>query len=156
MTLETSPTTAADLRPLTAEEIDHLARDWYRMLDVHVPMVEILPLLADEGLEMVFPEATVYGHAGFEGWYQGVIRIFFDEVHVVKVVEPQIDGTRADVHVVVHWEASVWKPPAAKSERISLDADQTWVVQRDPASGRAVVSRYVVNGFEYHEGSARL
>jgi hypothetical protein len=149
-------TTIANNAPLTAPEIETLARDWYLKLDVHASMLELLPMLADDGLEMVFPEATLHGHVGFEGWYQGVIRIFFDEVHVVKTVEASIDGARADVHVVVHWEASVWNPPAAKSERISLDADQSWTVTRDPATGRPVILRYQVNGFDYAPGSKRL
>jgi len=50
-------------------------------------LVELLPLLADADLEMVFPEATEKGHAGFEHWYERVIRIFFDEVHTVKEVQ---------------------------------------------------------------------
>ena len=40
-------------------------------------MVELLPMLADEELEMVFPEATVYGYAGFEGcikWHSSTAR----------------------------------------------------------------------------------
>src|SRR6188508_147751 len=111
---------------LTQESIKELALDWYAKLDVHVPMVEVLPLLADAELEMVFPEATVYGYAGFEGWFQRVIRIFFDEVHTVKSVESTINGDRATVKVVVQWEASVWNAPEAYSKRIKCDAFQTW------------------------------
>jgi len=149
--------TTASPSPLSEAEIEALAQEWYRKLDVHAPMVELLPLLADEGLEMVFPEATVLGHAGFEGWYQTVIRVFFDEKHTVKTVRllPSEPGKAAQVHVVVHWEASVWKPPAAFSDRLAMDADQNWEVERD-AQGRAVITRYVVNGMTYDEGSARL
>ena len=139
--------------PLALSEIDALARNWYQQLDVHASLLDLLPMLADEGLEMVFPEATERGYAGFEHWYGRVIRIFFDEVHTVKSVEFANGG--AQVHVVVHWAASVWTPPAAKSERIACLADQTWEVARN-ASGNAVITKYVVNGLEYDEGSARL
>ena len=142
--------------PLTKDEIQEMAVAWYRKLDVHAPMVEILPMLADDGLEMVFPESTVYGWAGFEGWYQRVIRIFFDEVHTVKKAEPVINGDEADVNVVVQWEASVWNPPAAYSARIKCDAYQRWKVRRSPVTGKAVVTQYIVDSIEYHEGSARL
>ena len=139
---------------LTQESIREMAEVWYRKLDIHAPMVEILPFLVDDGLEMVFPEATIYGWAGFEGWYQGVIRIFFDEAHTVKVCDSEIDGDKATTKVVVQWEASVWKPPAEKSERIVLDAYQTWeVVYQD---GTPKVKRYVVDELKYHEGSAKL
>ncbi|GGR03775.1 hypothetical protein [Deinococcus ruber] len=140
---------------LQAAEIEALAREWYHKLDVHAPMVELLPMLADDGLEMVFPEATVYGYAGFEGWYQTVIRVFFDEKHTVKVVEPQIDGQTAKVKVIVHWEASAWKAPGATSDRYAMDADQSWEVARN-AAGAVVVTRYVVNGMTYDEGSKHL
>lgn len=139
---------------LTNESITKLAKDWYHMLDIHVPMVEILPYLDDATLKMVFPEATVYGHAGFEGWYQRVIRIFFDEVHTVKTVESTIDGDTASVKVVVQWEASVWNGPEPYSKRIKLDAYQTWeVAYKDD---KVVVTSYTVDELKYHEGSATL
>ena len=141
---------------LTEQEIHELAALWYRKLDVHAPMVEVLPLLAADGVEMRFPEATLTSLADFEGWYQRVIRIFFDEVHKLKEVTAKIDGDSAEVHVVVEWQASVWNPPAAGSARIKLDADQSWVVTRSPATGKPVISVYTVNGLAYHDGSARL
>lgn len=142
--------------PLTAQEIRELAEVWYRKLDVHAPMVEVLPMLSEGGLEMRFPEATLTTMAEFEGWYQRVIRIFFDEVHKVKEVTAEISGDTAKVHVIVEWQASVWNPPAANSARIKLDADQSWVVKRSPVTGKPVISVYTVNGLNYHEGSAQL
>lgn len=142
--------------PLTVDEIREMAAAWYRKLDVHAPMVEILPMLADEELEMVFPEATVTGWAGFEGWYQRVIRIFFDEIHTLKEVTPMIEDNRAEVKVVVQWEASMWNPPDAESARIKCDAFQRWVMKRSPVTGKPMVVTYIVDGLEYHEGSATL
>ena len=141
---------------LTENEIQEMAADWYRKLDVHVPMVEILPLLAENGLEMKFPESTLRSLAEFKSWYQKVIRIFFDEVHKLKEVSSKIKGDSADVHVVVEWQASVWNPPAAASARIKLDADQTWVVKRSQKTGKPVIAQYVVNRLDYHPGSAKL
>jgi len=140
----------------TAAEAEQLAAEWYRKLDVHAPLVEVLPLLAENGLEMQFPEATLRGIAAFEGWYEGVIRIFFDEVHTVKSVqtEPAEDG--ALVKVVVHWEASRWNAPSANSDRIKLDAYQTWLVTRSQSTGKTVISRYTVDELVYDDDSARL
>jgi len=140
---------------LTQQSIQRLAEAWYKKLDVHAPMVELLPLLADEELEMVFPEATVYGYAGFEGWFQRVIRIFFDEVHKVKSVESDINGSSAVVKVIVHWEASVWNSPEANSKRIMLDAFQTWEVKQ-LQDERIVITKYTVDKLQYAEGSASL
>mgnify|MGYP001377429639 CR=1 FL=1 len=144
------------MNPLTLSEITKFVRDWYKALDVHAPMVDVLPMLAREGLEMQFPEATLQGHAGFEGWYQRVIRVFFDEVHEVKKVEIQPRGDDALVNVMVRWEASVWNPPAARSERIRLDAFQRWIVRRSSVTGKPEIITYIVDRLEFLEGSARL
>jgi len=141
---------------LTAEAIESMAKLWYEKLDVHAPMIEILPMLSSDGdLEMVFPEATLKGMASFEGWYQGVIRIFFDEVHTVKEVKSEINGDEALVKVLVHWEASRWNPPARFSDRIKLDAYQTWKVKMD-ANGNPVVKTYIVDELKYDDDSAKL
>lgn len=141
---------------LMESEVRELAAEWYRKLDVHAPLVEVLPLLAEDGVEMKFPEATLHGLAEFEGWFERVIRIFFDEVHRLKEVTVKLNGDTADVHVVVEWQASVWNPPAANSARIMLDADQTWIVKKSPKTGKAVIATYIVNALNYHEGSAKL
>lgn len=146
----------SNITPLTETEVKDLVTEWYRKLDIHTPMIEILPMLADEGLEMKFPEATLRNLAEFEGWYQGVIRIFFDEVHQVKKCDVKLSNEKADVDIIVKWEASVWKPPARNSERIMLDAYQTWVVKRSPKIGKPVIVTYIVDELKYHEGSARL
>lgn len=142
---------------ITQAEVQELAEVWYKKLDVHAPLEEFKPLLADSGVKMVFPEATVEGWEGFSGWYEKVINIFFDEVHTLKeVTTTPKDNDRADVKVVVKWEASVWKPPAPESERIVLDAYQTWEVQRSPETGKPVVLTYIVDELKYYEGSAKL
>ncbi len=144
------------MNPLTPSEITQFVRDWYKALDVHAPMVDVLPMLAREGLEMQFPEATLHGHAEFEGWYQRVIRVFFDEVHEVKRVEIQPQGDDFLVNVVVRWEAGIWNPPAARSERIRLDAFQRWIVRRSSVTGKPEIITYIVDRLEFLEGSARL
>ncbi len=58
--------------------------------------------------------------------------------------------------VVVRWEASVWSPPAAKSQRIKLDAYQTWLVRRSPATDKPVIARYTVDKLVYDKDSAKL
>jgi hypothetical protein len=141
---------------LTKDEINDLADRWYKALDVHAPLEDLLEMLADDGLEMVFPEGTSRGHAGFTEWYERVTRIFFDEVHTLKKVEPTIGDGRADVEVVVNWQATVWNPPEPKSKWLGFDAYQTWVVERSPESGKAVIKRYIVDDLAAMEGSATL
>jgi hypothetical protein len=141
----------------TESELFDFAAAWYRLLDVHAPLEQYAPLLADEELEMRFPEATVYKFEGFKGWYERVIGIFFDEVHTVKEVKiSSQSGDTTEIKVVVKWEASVWEPPAPYSKRIVLDAYQTWIVKPSPATGKPIVVIYIVDDLKYYEGSATL
>lgn len=149
--------TVSNLAPFAYSKVKEFAAEWYSKLDVHAPLEEYTPFLADEGLELRFPEGTFYGFNGFKDWYENVIGIFFDEVHTLKKVEskPIADG-QLEVKVVVKWEASIWNPPAAKSERIILDAYQTWILERSPKTGEPTIVTYIVDFLEYQEGSARL
>jgi hypothetical protein len=149
------PTSSPVLSAPSAAEVKKLATEWYQKLDVHAPLVELLPLVAEDA-RFKFPEATLKGQADFEGWYERVIRLFFDEVHTLKSVDVVQTGGDANVKVVVHWEASVWTPPAAKSQRIKLDAFQTWVVRRCGETERPVIAKYVVDNLEFEKDSARL
>jgi hypothetical protein len=45
----------ASTAPLTEAEVKQCVDDWYKALDVHAPADEVVPLVAEEGLEMRFP-----------------------------------------------------------------------------------------------------
>jgi hypothetical protein len=142
--------------PITEAEVQQLATRWYAMLDAHVPVEEYTDLLAADGLEMRYPEATLRNFADFTAWYERVTRLFFDEVHTLKEVAVPQPAAEPEATVVVNWQASFWKPPAAKSERIVLDSYHTWVLTRSPTTNKPVILKYYVEHLDYHEGSARL
>jgi hypothetical protein len=52
---------------------------------------------------------------------------------------------RADVQLVVRWEASRWNAPAPKSERLAFDAAQRWVVVRSPETQQPAIVTYIVD-----------
>jgi SnoaL-like domain len=133
------------LTTLTESEVKQLVDDWYLKLDVHAPIDEVLPLLAGETLEMQLPETTLHGLDGFSSWYDRVINTFFDEVHTLQTLDITIDGDRADVQLVVRWEASRWNAPAPKSERLAFDAAQRWVVVRSPQTQQPAIVTYIVD-----------
>jgi hypothetical protein len=144
--------------PLNKAEVEKMVTDWYKALDVHEPQYITQQYVSEGELEMVFPEATLRSMAEFELWLQGVYRIFFDEVHTMQQLDVNVapDGSKADVKLVVRWEASRWKGPAPKSERLKMDAYQTWIVKRSPATGKPVITRYVVDDLKPLPGSAPL
>ena len=90
--------------PPTRDEIEAFAADWYRKLDEHVPAADIVPLVLDQGLEFVVPEATLVNREQFGWWYAGggghpgVINLFFDEVHTLSRVEPTPRGRAGRGH----------------------------------------------------------
>jgi len=142
--------------PLSQAEIEAFVAAWYRKLDIHAPWEELRPLVAEQGLEMRFPEGAISGVEAFRNWYEGVIRIFFDELHTVTRVSPSWQADRALVDVVVNWQARRWRPPAPRSEWIGFDAYQQWEMIRSPASGQPVIRRYVVKELRSMAGSKPL
>lgn len=58
----------SNLAPLTEGEIKELAVEWYGKLDLHLPVEEYRTLLAEEGLEMKFPEGTFKGFASMDAY----------------------------------------------------------------------------------------
>ncbi|MFJ7157682.1 nuclear transport factor 2 family protein [Streptomyces sp. NPDC101118] len=138
---------------LTEDAIRTFAGAWYTALDQHVPLTDVLDFITGD-LEFRVPEDTFLGHEGFGRWYEAVTHRFFDEVHTVTKVEPVIDGDRAEVRVLVNWQAKVWDPPAARSVWLGFDADQTWTVVPGPAGPR--IKTYTVNELAPMPGSASL
>ncbi len=150
-------TSAAILgEPLSQAEIEAFVAAWYRKLDMHAPAEELLPLVSEQLLEMHFPEGPLNGADEFRRWYEGVIRIFFDEVHTVRRISASWQTDRALVDVVVNWQARRWRPPAPHSEWLGFDAYQQWEMIRSPTSGGPVILRYVVNELRPMPGSKPL
>lgn len=168
---------------LTGEEVESFARDWYRKLDIHAPPEELVAMVAEDGmkywmergfgpydtdyseildlveappLEFVLPEGVLQGVAAFRSWYEGVIRIFFDEVHVLGPVDVSWQGRRALVKVRVNWQARRWSAPAPRSQWIGFDVDQDWTMVRSASTGRPVILRYAVNELRPMPGSPIL
>lgn len=141
---------------LDEAEVKDLVTAWYQALDVHAPVEEMLPMLAADGLEMTFPEGVQRGQDGFRRWYETVTHRFFDEVHTLQNLTVTLNGDRADVKLVVNWQAKIWDPPAPRSVWLGFDAAQTWVVERSPTSGRPVVRTYIVDALTPMPGSASL
>jgi hypothetical protein len=142
--------------PLTAPDVRRLAERWYAGLDRHDDPAELTALLADEGLELRFPEGTFHGHAGFARWYAAVCHRFFDEEHVLTDIRCEIDGARALVGIRVNWQARRWNPPAARSEWLGFAARQTWVVARGGSDPAPRIRTYVCEALEPLPGSAAL
>lgn len=145
--------------PITEDQIKRFVAAWYRALDNHDPFADCCKLLADQGLNMQFPDGDIRDFASFKKWYDRVTNLFFNENHYVQSVTAKISGDQAAVDVIVGWQASWWEPPAAKSKRVSMDATQRWTVRQSAknAYGLEIVTyNATVEPFKYAPGFARL
>ncbi|MEU2828844.1 nuclear transport factor 2 family protein [Streptomyces lavendulae] len=136
--------------------VREFAERWYAALDRHGDLDEVKQFVVDDGLEMRFPEGTFRGHSGFARWYEAVCRRFFDEEHTVTGVRTVVDGAETSVHVQVNWQARVWNPPAATSQWLGFDADQTWSLVLDDSGTTLLIKTYVCNALKPMPGSAAL
>ena len=152
-----STATTVSTKALTDKEIEVFASAWYYALDVHAPVEECYRLLADEDLNMQFPDGDIRDFGTFKKWYDRVTNLFFDESHNVQSVKSTITGPEADVEVVVGWQASWFPAPAAKSKRTSMNAIQRWKVRRSTKNNYGVeIVEYMVDRFDYAPGFAQL
>jgi len=140
---------------LTSATLYDFAVAWYTALDRHDELDSVLTMLAPEGLEMRFPEATARGYSGFTEWYDAVTTRFFDEVHTVRRVDVvSVEGSTAEVKVLVNWQARMHEGQDAKSKWLGFDAYQTWIVIAGPAGPQ--IKTYIVDRLEPMPGSASL
>jgi SnoaL-like domain len=154
--MTTNKTVPGDARQqLNETKVREMVVKWYQLLDVHAPEADLLALL-DAGLEMKLPEGPVHGLDGFRDWYQRVTRAFFDEKHVLTEVNVKLSDDRANVDITVNWQATRWRPPAAKSESLDFVAVQRWVVVRSASTGEPVILTYIVDSLTPLPGSGSL
>jgi ketosteroid isomerase-like protein len=141
----------------TESQLRSYAADWFTALDRHADVETLLPLLADQELEMHFPEGVQKGHAGFRTWYRTVTSRFFDEVHDLKqFAVTRSDSTSAEVRLIVNWQAKIWDPPRPRSTCIGFNASQTWELRNSPANGGLKMTRYIVNALDPMPGFPSL
>jgi len=137
---------------LSSWEVKELVYAWFKKLTDKASADELAAMLSGESLEMKFPDDTLRSLADFRVWLKKVTVIFFDQVHDVLHLDVRLDGEKADVNLIVNWQARTWTPPAAYSELTGFNVHQHWVVVRDPRSGKPVVSVYHVGAFDKMKG----
>jgi hypothetical protein len=139
---------------LSETQVRELVADWYRKLDEHAPLDDLLPMVSPRDLTMTFPEATLRSRSEFQRWYETVTHRFFDETHTLKQVTVRLRGDTADLDVVVNWRARMWDAPEATSRPLDFDSVQAWTVKRE--NGSAVITVYDVKSLVPLAGSASL
>ena len=143
-------------RLFTHDQIQDFATRWFQTLDRHAPSEDLKEFLAEDALEVVFPQDRFIGFDSFRAWYEGAVHTFFDECHTLKHVALEApEGDRQAVKIVVNWQCRTWTPPEPYSKHVDMDAYQTWVLHRRH-DGQPQVVRYVVDDVRYGPGSVTL
>lgn len=142
--------------PLTKFEVKELIYYWFKKLTDHDPIEDILPMLDTNDLEMHFPDTKIKSEEEFRGWYQTVTNRFFDQVHELKMLDIEINGTTANIKLVVNWQARTWDPPQGYSKWEGVYVHQSWVIQRNKSTGKPVINRYIVDKFEPMYGPLKI
>lgn len=132
---------------LTRWEVMHFVYHWFKKITEKAPQNELVEMIVDKDLNMVFPESTLKSHDDFKKWLNDVTSKYFDQVHDVKMIHVDISGNRTSIDLIVNWEAHAWNPPDAFSDFINLDIHQTWRVEKtsDPNSyGGLRIKDYII------------
>jgi len=141
--------------PIAAEQIRAFAIAWFRALDLHAPIGECFAMLAENALHMNFPDADIRDYASFKTWYDRVINCFFDEKHTISDIEIlSANEDRAEMKVVVRWQAVWCNPPAPDTQRIDLEATQRWVLR--PCSSAKNAFGLEIVDYSLPEGNLKL
>lgn len=141
---------------ISNSEIRELADGWFAALDSHASLEQLTGFLVDEGFEMHLPEGVLREHSGFAEWYNIVSNLFFDEQQRVTKVDADITGDEASVEIGVNWQARRWHPPAATSDWLGFDVNQSWVVVSGPSGDGVKIKTYTITGLTPMAGSASL
>jgi hypothetical protein len=120
--------------------VGRFVRNWFDLLSRHAPVAQVLPLVIDNGLEMVFPERTLRGHDDFVHWYAGVGASYTDQDHVVEDMRSVGNGDSVDVDLTVVWRAE----KAADGSRLAFRVDQSWRLTRPAPTAAPMIASYRV------------
>lgn len=124
--------------------VDHVAggfvRKWFDLLNEHAPVENLLDMVSDTDLTMVFPEATLRNHGDFRRWYDDVGRNYTDQSHVLQELDARDEVDRTDVQLTVVWKAR----QLCDGAQLAFRVNQSWQLRETPETGKPVISTYKV------------
>ncbi len=123
----------------TAAQVKRFVRDWFALFDRNADVTEFLAVLADQGLLVKFPEETLWNHADFRRWYEGVLRNISKASHELRRIDVLTLGPKSyQVDLEVLWQATT-----TKGEKLRLLVHQAWRLE-DRGGDKPVIVRYLV------------
>lgn len=122
--------------------ITQFGQSWFGKLNQHVDVENIIKMVSDTYLEMVFPKQTIKDHQEFREWYKTVGETYYDQDHTIEKFDVQISDA-AKIDVVVVWRAK----QRSDDELLTVRVTQSWVITQSFTTGLPIITKYVVDSF---------
>jgi hypothetical protein len=124
----------------TQEEIKTFVQKWFDLLSIHVAVERLLPMIAPENLEMVFPERTLQSYDDFRDWYALVGQNVTDQEHILQELNSQDTEDGVEINLKVVWKAV----QTSDGSHLAFLATQFWLLQKSAQTGQPVIVKYRV------------
>lgn len=111
---------------IPANDVRAFVYQWFHWFDVHADKKLFLAHLAEEGLELRYPESTLRSHAEFAAWYRGVGETIRSNTHDISEVEVTVLAEQRYQITLRVW----WRAVTTKGESLSVTLRQIWQIQR--------------------------
>jgi quinol monooxygenase YgiN len=118
--------------------------EWYNKLSDRVAVEELLPMLAQIGLDMRFPGVVIRNAEQFRNWYAKVGEQFEEQEHILESLSQMPNDNGLTLFVTVVWKAK----QKADGDRLAMRANQTWTIGRTAPDKPPVILTYEVNSLE--------
>lgn len=122
-------------------EIKTFVQKWFDLLSAHVPVEHLLPMLAQENLEMVFPERTLLSHDDFRDWYRVVGENFTNQEHILEELNSRDTEDGVEINLKVVWKAV----QTSDGSHLAFCATQSWLLQKSAQTDQPVTVKYRVH-----------
>lgn len=130
---------------VTKEMVLDFLANWYRMMDSHAPLEEVLQSVAPDQFRMqIIDGPMIEGEAGFTEWYMEKISTSFDSLHMVHSIDVTVHGDTADAVILADWSGRNWVVPGVKSEAAAFRDKLLTKLCWDEGKGCLVFTEYLV------------
>ena len=145
---------------ITKDEISNLGCRFYEIIDKHEPIENFIELLSinDSDYKIVLPGVELNDLNGTNSWYKRMVGGYFNGSHMIYSVDLEsANDHSAEAKIVLVWTASLWNPPASKSESVNILTYTTWKVEKvseGGVSGLKIIS-YVIDRLDFAPGTTQ-
>ncbi len=121
--------------------ITSLVRDWFWSITEQKSASTLLAMLGTE-FELIFPDSTLCSADDFSRWYAEVKNMFFNQQHLIRSLDIELNGEIAYIALWVNWQAEQRNSSQAHSQKLDFDAMQLWQVEYQ--QGKWLITNYNV------------